>query len=259
MRLFKKKDKKEKKQKKGKKGCLTKLAVVGMFLFVFVIGLVNGIYNAGRLYGTEIEKVMSFINALNEPVNEAEVIFNPISDYTTFANEASTFGFNGYGALGDTLSLERTMTYSDSVFGALVSNHIHKKTDLLSLGEFSITSQNTIRAVYVYDLGALGDALAEVGDIIPEKMYITVNYEYTLVDIGDGLKKIEYTIIDQQLNTLKINLSEEILSYMEKVDKADVQNPLDTYEEVVFEVINVIAVKTQSVLSLDTGTITYTK
>ena len=46
---------------------------------------------------------------------------------------------------------------------------------------------------------------------------------------------------------------------MGKVDKADVQNPLDTYEDVVFDVINTIAIKTQTIVSLDTGNITYTK
>lgn len=257
MRLFKKK---EKKIKPGnKKGCMTKLMVVILFLAVFVVGLVNGVNSISQLYGSRIETVMEYINAINEPINESEVIFNPVGAYTDFANEASTFGFNGYGNLDNVLTLETSMTYSDNIFGALISNHIHKKTELLTLGEFTISSQNTIRAVYVYDLGALSSALEEAGDIIPDKMYITVNYEYTIVDTGDGLKKITYTIINQQLNKLSISVSEDILKYMDKVDEADVQNPLDTYEEVVFSVINTIAIKTQSVLSLDTGTITYTK
>lgn len=257
MRLFKKK---EKKIKPGnKKGCMTKLMVVILFLAVFVVGLVNGVNSISQLYGSRIETVMEYINAINEPIDESEVIFNPVGAYTDFANEASTFGFNGYGNLDNVLTLETSMTYSDNIFGALISNHIHKKTELLTLGEFTISSQNTIRAVYVYDLGALSSALEEAGDIIPDKMYITVNYEYTIVDIGDGLKKITYTIINQQLNKLSISVSEDILNYMDKVDEADVQNPLDTYEEVVFSVINTIAIKTQSVLSLDTGTITYTK
>ena len=62
-----------------------------------------------------------------------------------------------------------------------------------------------------------------------------------------------------ELNKLDKKVSKEILDYMNKVDKAEVQNPLDTYEEVVFDVINTIAIKTQSVVNLDTGSITYTK
>ena len=260
MKLFKKKDKKLKKARKGKSGCLSKLAIIAMFLVVLVVGVVNGINNVSRIYGAKIEQVMGYINALNEEVDPAEIILNPIKEYRDFANAAVTFGFNGYGSLGNVLTLtEDSMTYDDNVYGALISNHINKETALISLGEFSITSQNTIRAVYVYDLKALGDALAEAGDIIPNKLYIIVNYEYTIVDIMGGLKQVEYTVIDQQLNKLDKKVSEEILSYMGKVDKADVQNPLDTYEDVVFDVINTIAIKTQSVVSLDTGSITYTK
>ena len=260
MRLFKKKEKKLKKRSNGKSGCLTKLAVITMFLMVLVIGVANGIHNVSRIYGSKIEEVMGYINALNEEVDPAEVILNPVTDYRTFANEAATFGFNGYGSLGNVLTLEDdSMTYSDSAFGALISNHISKETDMLSLGEFSITSQNSIRAVYVYNLEALSEALAEAGDIIPEKLYIIVNYEYSIVDAGNGTKQVEYSIVNQQLNKLDVDISKQILDYMEKVDEADVQNPLDTYEEVVFSVINTIAIKTQSVVSLDTGTISYTK
>lgn len=260
MKLFKKKEKKLKKGSNGKSGCLTKLAIVTMFLLVLVVGIANGVSNVNRIYGAKIEQVMGYIKALNEEMNPDEVIFNPVTDYRTFANEAFTFGFNGYGSLGNVLTLDAdSMTYSDSSFGALISNHIHKETDMLTLGEFSITSQNSIRAVYIYDLEALSEALAEAGDIIPEKLYIVVNYEYTIVDAGNGLKQVEYSIISQQLNKLDVEVSKEILDYMDKVDKADVQNPLDTYEEVVFSVINTIAIKTQSVVSLDTGTISYTK
>jgi ABC-type enterochelin transport system ATPase subunit len=80
-----------------------------------------------------------------------------------------------------------------------------------------------------------------------------------MVDMGNGIKQVEYSIVNQQLNKLDVDISKQILDYMEKVDEADVQNPLDTYEEVVFSVINAIAIKTQTVVSLDTGTISYTK
>ena len=182
MRLFKKKEKKfKKKRQPGKTGCLPKLAVIAMFLVVLVVGVANGISNVSRIYGEKIEQVMGYINALNEEVKESEVIFNPVSDYRAFADEAIAYGFDGFGSLGNVLTLSGDMmTFSDSKFGALISNHINKETSLLTLGEFSITSQNTIRAVYVYDLSALGDALSEAGDIMPAKLYIIVNYEYTL-------------------------------------------------------------------------------
>lgn len=252
MKLFKKKEKKSKKEKSEKrKGCLTKLMVFGLFLAVFIVGVAKGLQNVSQLYGEQISVVTEYIQSINKPVNESELIFNPIDTFQNFAIKAQSFGFYGYENLSDVLELEQSMTLKDNEIGALISSNLKKKTELLTLGEFSITSQNTIRAVFIYDLGTLSSVLEDAGNIVPEKMYITVDYEYTVTQTGDGESHINYVVVNKLLNQLEQSKSDQILGYLDKIDREDIQNPLDTYDSVVFNVLNTIALKTESTISLD--------
>lgn len=259
MKLFKKKEKQKK--IRDKKGCLKKLAIFGMFFLVFVIGLVNGINAVNKIHGETLNTVANYIKKINEPVVESEVIFNPTAEFSVFTNKAEEFEFYGYQNLDDVLELKsNSMTFTDAEIGSLISSKLKNESGLLYLGEFTISSQNTIRAVYVYDLGVVSSALEEAGDIVPDKMYITVNYEYTVTKNQYNESIIQFTVIDKQLNKLEMDLSNKILGYLDRVEeKENVKNPLDTYDEIVFDILNTIALKTTTNITLNTGVITYSK
>lgn len=261
MRLFKRKEKKLNK-KKSKKGCLTKLAVVVLFLAVFFIGLANGVTAVQTLYGEELDVVGAYIEIINKPVTEEELILNPVATIEEFGAVADASGFVGYTNLNGLLELRETIKVEDRVFGAMINNHLKRENPLIYLGEFSITSENTIRMVYIYDLKDIKLLLDEAGDIIPNKMYITVDYEYTVVESA-GERRAQYTVVNKSLNQLDKETSDKILSYLDKVEQNNIENPLKTYDKHIFDTINNIGIKTSSMLYItvesNTGYVTYLK
>ena len=259
MKLFKKKEKTPK--IRDRQGCLKKLAIVSMFILVFVLGLINGINGVVKLYGEKLETVATYIKKINEPVVESEIVFNPIAELSAFNNKADDVGFYGHNNLEDTLELQSdSMTYTDQEIGAFISSKLKNSEVLLSLGEFTISSQNTIRIVYIYDLSAISSAIEKAGEIIPQKLFITVNYEFDIEQTEFFEDQIKYTVLNKQLNKLEPEISDTILGYLDKVEESEnVKNPLETYDEIVFDILNTIALKTQTRVSLDVNTISFTK
>lgn len=249
MGLFRKKDKKNKK-KLAKSGCLKKLGIFALFVGVFVIGLLNGLKNVDTLYGEQIRVVKEYIEAINEEVEVSQVITNPIGTYEEFQTVANESGFSGYTNLDGILMLNSTMILQDKIYGAILDNYIKQKDEFMSVGEFTVINQNTLKVVSVYNLTSVKNILSDAGDILPSKMYITTTYSYTISENENGDNQITVTEVSSLLNQLDQTKSDTILKYLKGASDSENINSFNIIDTYLFAIINDMAIKTESDLTI---------
>ena len=217
---------------------------------VIIVGTISGLNSAKDLYGEKISVITDYIEELNKPVNESTLIVNPISPFTDFQNVANEAGFSGYTNLDGELFLNSTMSMQDKVFGSFLNSYIKQKEEMLSIGEFNITSENSLRIVFIYDLTDLKSLLSSIGDVVPNKMYITNTYTFSFYKDENNINQISVEKIDTLLNQMEKSKSDAIFSYLKSIDDKGISQLFKTYDDVLFKCVNDIAVKTQSNLSL---------
>ena len=61
-------------------------------------------------------------------------------------------------------------------------------------------------------------AIEKAGEILPQKLFITVNYEFTIEQTEFFENQIKYTVLNKQLNKLEPEISDTILGYLDKVE-----------------------------------------
>ena len=249
MGLFHKKDKNNKK-KKSKKGCLKKLGIFALFVAVFVVGAINGFKNIENLYGEQISTVKSYIEAINEEPNVAEIITNPVATYAEFQDIASASGFSGYANLDWVLYLNSTMQLRDNVFGALLNNYINQKDEFMSVGELTVVNDNTLKVVAVYNLTSIKSLLSSAGDILPDKLYVTTTYTYSIIQNVNGDNQISVSGGTSILNQLSQTQHDTILKYLMGIDSETNTSSFNIIDTYLFSAINDMAIKTESSLTL---------
>lgn len=246
MKLFKKK---EKKVNRDKFGCLSKALVAFLFVGIIIVGTISGLNSAKELYGEKISVITEYIEELNKPVDEKTLIVNPIADYYTFQEQANTCGFSGYANLDGALSLNSTLSMRDNVFGALLNSYISTKEEMLSIAEFSITSENSLRIVFVYNLQELKSLLSSIGEIIPTKLYITNTYTFEFSKNENNVNQVSAQKIETLLNQMDKSMSDKIFNYLKGINDQGISNLFKIYDETIFKAINDIAIKTESTLN----------
>ena len=241
----------------------------GFFIFtvvvaIIVIGSINGLRNAKDLFGEKLSVVIEYINDINKEVKESEVVSNPVASFESFQEKANIGGFSGYENLDGVLELQQTMELTDAELGVLLSNYLQSKENLLSIREFTVLENESIKIVFLYDLREIKKVLSLAGDIIPDKMYITNTYSYTFELDENNTQKIITNKTETIINKLTKERSEEIINYFKKIDtKEDVDGLFKEFDNYVFNILNDVIIKTESTLSIslieNQGYVTFTK
>lgn len=254
MGLFRKKNKPKK--VRDKQGCLMKVLFVVLLIVIVVFGTLGGLNMAKESYGDTLQKIADYIMEFND-VPTIETLHNrfgteSLSPYIDFQNQATECGFSGDNLEDGPLSLETSLRMRDNVFGNAISRYLNSKTELLSIVAFTITSDNTITIIFEYNLKQVKVLLEDVGSIIPDRMFITNTFMFDIkYDEFLEINQITATNTMTILNNMSKEKSDELFKYLKNVNSDKITTGLfNTYDTIVFTILNSIGMKTESNLSL---------